>query len=115
MIRFHRLLFLLAFVAALSLVAFRGQSEKIAPASEPNHPAFQAPTTPTPAVAGRTATIKEIQNNVQARATAATDFLQATLNLLLGVGGQVRTGQTSKTRIDFSEGTIVRLGDNTLL
>ncbi len=69
----------------------------------------------TPATPSRTATIKEIVNKVDARASAAVAFLEAQLGLGLSVGGQVRTGDSSKTRLDFSEGTIVRLGQNTVL
>ncbi|MEK7323849.1 MAG: LysM peptidoglycan-binding domain-containing protein, partial [Chloroflexota bacterium] len=60
----------------------------------------------------RTATIGEIVNVVEARESAEGTFAQVENGLALEVGGQLRTGAVSRTRVDFSEGAIVRLGEN---
>ena len=70
------------------------------------------PTQP-PETGTRTATIGEIVNVVEARESAEGTFAQVASGLVLEVGGQLRTGAGSRTRVDFSEGTIVRLGENT--
>jgi LysM repeat protein len=72
------------------------------------------PTSP-PEAGARTATIGEIVNIVEARESAEGTFAQVENGLVLEVGGQLRTGAASRTRIDFSEGTIVRLGENSIL
>lgn len=132
-------LFLLGVLFALFLVACEGQPTQVSTAATREPPTVVPPTlpptqvpptqapplatatrvestpTPTAAQGSRTATIKEILNKVDARTSVAAAFLEARLGLGLNVGGQVRTGDSSKTRLDFSEGTIVRLGQNTVL
>jgi LysM repeat protein len=76
-------------------------------------PAAQ-PTQP-PETGMRTATIGEIVNVVEAKESAEGTFAQVEKGLVLEVGGQLRTGAESKTRVDFSEGAIVRLGENSFL
>ncbi len=63
----------------------------------------------------RTATIGEIINTVEARESAEGTFAQVDDGLVLAVGGQLRTDAESQTRVDFSEGTIARLGENSFL
>ncbi|MBI3243767.1 MAG: FecR domain-containing protein [Chloroflexi bacterium] len=70
-----------------------------------------APTT-APSERARTATLSEVVNVVEARAAEAEAFAQADDGLALGVGSQVRTGEASSVRLDFSEGTIVRVAQN---
>lgn len=78
--------------------------------------AIVAPTaTPQTTIGGRTANIKEIINTVQARGSADKSFESANVGLTLNVGGQARTAENSKARLDFVEGTIVRLGPTTVL
>lgn len=54
-------------------------------------------------------------NQVDARVTSNNNFATASLGQVLNVGGQARTGDGSNARLDFSEGTIVRLGSRTVL
>jgi len=103
MMRVVHLVLMLVVAAALSLSACdRGLT------------ATSSVAVPT-ATPGRAARIGEIVKIVQARASAAEEFAQAVLGRVLAVGGQVRTLDESKARVDFSEGTIVRLAENTLL
>jgi len=76
-----------------------------------------APTTTSspPTIGARTANLKEIINTVQARGSADKNFESANVGLTLNIGGQARTGENSKARLDFVEGTIVRLGPTTVL
>ncbi len=80
-------------------------------ATPPTEVPVAQPTQP-PETGVRTATIGEIVNVVEARESAEGTFAQVASGLVLEVGGQLRTGAESKTRIDFSEGAIVRLGEN---
>src|SRR5574341_1353503 len=66
------------------------------------------PASATP-VPSRQATLSELLNEVLARASQATGLAPAAEGEVLGPGGQVRTGEDSKARIDLTEGTIVRL------
>lgn len=70
--------------------------------------------TPT-AVAQRQATFSLVLNEVQARLTADADLKPAAPGDRLQVGGQARSGETGRARLDLQpEGTIVRLAPNTL-
>lgn len=69
----------------------------------------QAPQLP----ATRTATISEIVRVVEAQASPDEAYAQVSDGLALGAGAQIRTGDNSKARLEFNEGTIVRLSQNT--
>ncbi len=66
-------------------------------------------------IAPRTAQISEIVNLVETRNSAEQAFGRAVDYQILTVGNQVKTGLQSQARLDFSEGSVVRLGQNTLL
>ncbi|MBI2977216.1 MAG: FecR domain-containing protein, partial [Chloroflexi bacterium] len=68
-------------------------------------------TTPTPPskTVSRSATVKELTNQVFTRANVAAAEQSAALGQVISVGGSVRTLDNSKARIDLTEGTIVRL------
>ncbi len=66
-------------------------------------------------VPARTARVSEVVNVVEARQPEQSAFAPALVGLTVKTQGQVRTGTVSKARVDFSEGSIVRLSDNTLL
>jgi hypothetical protein len=61
----------------------------------------------------RTATIAEILNTVQARTAAAVDWGAAAPGQILPTGGEVQTQAEANARLDFSDGTIVRIGAET--
>ncbi|MBI4787157.1 MAG: FecR domain-containing protein [Chloroflexi bacterium] len=65
--------------------------------------------------ARRTASVHEIVNIVQARPAVDQAFAQASEGLVVGEGGQVQTQAQSRVRLDFSEGTTVRLGADSLV
>ena len=68
---------------------------------------------PTPAPANpRTASLSEIVNIVLARLSLAEPLAQVQPGFVLGVGGQIQTGNESRARLDFSDGTIVRLAQD---
>jgi len=68
--------------------------------------------TSTPSKSVRTAILSEIVNIVEARAAEAETFTPASDGLALDVGSHVRTGDASRVRLDFSEGTILRAAQN---
>ncbi len=70
---------------------------------------------PAAPVEPRTARVSEIVNVVEARLSEQQPFGPASIGLTLRANGQVKTGAISKARVDFSEGSIVRLSENTLL
>ena len=84
-------------------------------------PSSKAASDPSGAVQGKASTqdslnakLSEIAGQVQARESQSASFSQATLNYILQVLGQVQTQADGKVRLDFSTGTLVRLGPNTL-
>ncbi len=60
----------------------------------------------------RTAILNEIINNVVARLSDQESFETANEAQVLGLGGQVQTDASSTVRIDLSEGSILRLDQN---
>lgn len=76
----------------------------------PTHTASPSPV-PTPS---RTAAISEVEPMVEARASASTDFSIASAGQALPVGGEARTGEEGRARLDLApDGTIIRLAPNT--
>lgn len=74
--------------------------------------ACQRPPTPLPTAVidtTRSATLSEIINFVEGRATEASEFAQVTVGFVAGVGGAIRTGADSRARLDLNDGTILRL------
>lgn len=70
---------------------------------------------PTPQPSGsRTATIREIVNQVLSRITETQSESAATVGQVIRVGGTVQTLTDGKARVDLSEGTIVRLAPQTV-
>ncbi len=57
----------------------------------------------------RFAKLSELINEVQARGSEVDTFAAASEGEAFGAGGQARTGEESKVRIDLTEGTIIRL------
>ena len=75
---------------------------------------------PEPPVTLATATpqrpfLVELINTVEARANAVAEFVRAHDGAQLNEGSQVRTRADSRVRLDFGNGTSVRLGPNTLM
>jgi LysM repeat protein len=76
-------------------------------------PASEATATLSPVVLlpeGRRATVSEVLNIVEVKVFAEANFTPVQDGAVMGVGGQVRTGASSRARVDLSEGAIVRLG-----
>lgn len=103
-------------MALMLLVALSACTTPASPSSTSvPGPAGPSPTAGAPTLNPRTANIKEIVNQVDARNSQAQDFGTASVGQSLNVGGQARTGENSKARLDFTEGTIIRLGPSTIL
>ena len=69
---------------------------------------------PTPAGEPRTAVFAEVEYDVEARSTEADDYAPASPGQQLLVGGQARSGEEGRARLDLQpDATIVRLGPNT--
>jgi hypothetical protein len=76
--------------------------------------ACQPGATPTPEAEARTAVIAEIDNEVQARPTEADEYASAAVGQSLQIGGQARSGEAGRARLDLMpEATVVRLGPST--
>lgn len=63
--------------------------------------------------AGHFATVREIEGDVSLRAVKADAFASAVVGDTLYVNAQLQTGQDSRSRVDFEDGTIVRVGPGT--
>jgi len=78
------------------------------------------PTAPAPTSAttqtdpARQATLTEIVNDVARRAAESEAFAPAATGSVITAGGQIKTGAASKVRLDFDDGSIIRLADNSL-
>jgi hypothetical protein len=66
------------------------------------------------ALTGPTVVLNEISGDVQVRQTDQEDFSPAIDGDLLYRGGQVQTGEEGRVRLDFSDGTLVRVGPNSM-
>jgi hypothetical protein len=77
------------------------------------------PPTPTPTASAvptpsRIAAITLVEPLVEARVSASTDFSAAAPGVTLPVGGEARTGEAGRARLDLApDGTIIRLAPNT--
>jgi len=80
---------------------------------KPSPTASPALNTPTPD-SSRAAIVSEIVNDVEAKASDAEAFAEAGNGTVVNAGGQVRTGDASKARLDFSGGSIIRLAANSI-
>jgi len=67
---------------------------------------------PSPTLDARAAALSEAVNIVEARAAESEAFAPVSLGYVLRASGQIKTGDASKARLDFSDGTIVRLAQN---
>ena len=62
---------------------------------------------------GRAASLSELRNSVQSKGDANAQFKPATDGDKIISSGGVKTGTDSRVRISVTDGTIIRLGDNT--
>jgi hypothetical protein len=60
-----------------------------------------------------TATLAELENDVQRRDSAAADWQAAASGDQVRTGGGVRTGAEAQARVDLSDGTLIRLAAST--
>ncbi len=61
-----------------------------------------------------TAALSELEGLVEAKAPGETTFTQVVAGLVLQIQSQIQTGADGKVRLDISDGTILRLGPQTL-
>ncbi len=72
-----------------------------------------APTaTPAAPADPRTALVGELAGTVNGRPAPAEPLAPVTVGFRLQSGGEVQTGEASKARLDFNDGTILRLAAN---
>ncbi len=55
----------------------------------------------------RSAVISEVMNVVEARPASGASFAPVEIGYILNVGGQARTEEEARARLDFSDGTFV--------
>jgi hypothetical protein len=79
-------------------------------------PAPVAPdaTKTTPTRPADAATLSEIVNLVEAASPDQSEFARVAEGFVLNQGGQVKTGNESRVRLDMTSGAILRLGQNSL-
>jgi hypothetical protein len=61
---------------------------------------------------GISATVSDIVNTVLGRPAEAGDFAQVASGFVLQIGGGVKTEDSSSAKLQFSDGSIVRVGSN---
>jgi hypothetical protein len=86
------------------------QNNVQAPDANPAESANGAENAP----AGRAASLAEVSGDVQKRQTRQEDFNPAGDGDMLYTGGLVQTGEDGRVRLDFSDGTLVRVGPESL-
>lgn len=64
---------------------------------------------PTPAADARSATVGDLAGQVSGRPSAGAPLAAVAVGFQLRAGGEVQTGEASRARLDFSDGTILRL------
>ena len=62
----------------------------------------------------RSATLSELESDVQTRPTAGSIWQKARVGQEIKTGASVKTGADSRARIDISDGSIIRLGPTTV-
>jgi hypothetical protein len=67
------------------------------------------PAASTRAVAQRVAVLGQVVNQVQARASSVLPFSQVAAGMALGPGSQLQTSARSMARLDFPNGSFLRL------
>ncbi len=70
---------------------------------------------PTNGGTPRHGTLGKIEGTVELRPTTSGDFVAATNGVTWDVGAQLRTGADGFVRVTLADGTLLRLGPNTLL
>lgn len=70
--------------------------------------------TPEPIAVTRTAELSELQLDVQAQVTSNENWQNANEGSQIETSGAVKTGSDSRVRVDISDGTLIRLGADTL-
>ena len=67
-------------------------------------------TSPSTEVESFAAKMSEVTGKVDAKQTSSADYAPAENGLTLQVGGEALTGDDGRARLDFSDGTILRVG-----
>ncbi len=101
---------LLLAIAILLMIGF-GLFRK-APATA--SPEQTIPTLPGPTPAALTANLREISGTVTYRPAGRTEFLPVLPDQIITIQSSVKTARQSRVRLDLSNQSIVRLGENTL-
>ncbi|MBT3321315.1 MAG: FecR domain-containing protein [Anaerolineae bacterium] len=71
-----------------------------------------APLEPIPQ--SLSATIAEIENDVQIKRAVESPFEKAIINDKVDVNNQIKTNEDSRSRVDLSSGTVIRIAPNSL-
>jgi len=77
-------------------------------------PVAPTATQTTPTAPPGAATLSEIVNLVEAARPSENEFARVDNGFVLNNGGQVRTANESRVRLDLTSSTIIRLGQNSL-
>ncbi len=107
-------------IVAFSLYACQSAQTPIPSASPPPTftpvptavPTLTPTLVPTPTIPPRSATLSELQKEVDARNDAVAQWREAAEGQSLFVGGGVKTGDEARARLDISDGAILRLAAN---
>jgi LysM repeat protein len=73
------------------------------------------PATRTPVAGDQSAQVNDVVNRVEARASASEDLTAVASGYVLNAGGQIQTGEAASARLDFADGTIIRLAQESTL
>ncbi len=69
---------------------------------------------PQPISSALSAALSELQGRVEIKTAGESSFTQASDGAVLGVNGQIQTGDDGRVRLDLSTGTIVRVAPSSL-
>lgn len=101
------LLLAVAILLMIGFALFRTTSSNVRPEQS-------IPTLPGPTPAALTANLREISGTVTYRPAGRTEFLPVLPDQIITIQSSVKTARQSRVRLDLSNQSIVRLGENTL-
>ncbi|MFN2146108.1 MAG: SdrD B-like domain-containing protein, partial [Anaerolineales bacterium] len=100
-------------LAACSMPAGDDQTNVPASNVEPIQPAFEEPESAA-VPSGPSAELSEVSGTVEYRLAEADPFESAAEGTELFLNGQIQTGSDGRVRLDFSDGTLVRVTPNSI-
>lgn len=109
-----RIIILVTLAVLLILAACTSQSVQTPDNSQASDPESQKLELKASDPTGPSAVLSELSGQVEVQQTADRSFVAAEAGMELFLNGQVQTGPDGRARLDFTDGTIVRVSPNSL-